>query len=216
MKYNRVLHIGIIIGLLSLSLVLLALAMILKSNSKESRTPIEDTEVVSSEVETAEQETQVVSFTEVESIVVAESIGFDNPTATEDDKAYAEVLIKDELASFNNISHTEFVLDDSTWEFNEDLITVQIKNTDAVILWSSLSPDDVEYPVNKYGSEYPIVYWSNGVPENSEYLYECVYMEYPNISDNVYRTNYVSGTDFELFPTYTGEAIGVYVPEEDT
>lgn len=75
-------------------------------------------------------------------------------------------------------------------------------NTDAIIIFdydpATLVEEIQPYgnPVNKYGSDYSVVYFENGVPSNSMDIYDAMFNS--GITVDYYTTNYVSGSTVNL------------------
>lgn len=75
-------------------------------------------------------------------------------------------------------------------------------NTDAIIIFdydpAMLVEERQPYgnPVNKYGSDYSVVYFENGVPSNSMDIYDAMFNS--GITVDYYTTDYVSGSTVNL------------------
>lgn len=85
---------------------------------------------------------------------------------------------------------------------NESQLVYSAKNTDAVLILNydlSMLVDDIEYetvPINKYGSDYSIVLFENGVPDNAEKIYDVMFKL--GVGVDYFRTEYVSGSEVIL------------------
>lgn len=75
-------------------------------------------------------------------------------------------------------------------------------NTDAILIFdydpATLVEEIQPYgnPVNKYGSDYSVVYFENGVPSNSMAIYDAMFNS--GITVDYYTTDYVSGSTVNL------------------
>lgn len=75
-------------------------------------------------------------------------------------------------------------------------------NTDAVLIFDydpALLVEEIQpygNPVNKYGSDYSVVYFENGVPSNSMAIYDAMFNS--GITVDYYTTDYVSGSTVNL------------------
>lgn len=88
--------------------------------------------------------------------------------------------------------------------------TINYENTDTidmVFIYNDPNTEDFAVRQNKYTSEYPNIYFYNGIPSNAEDIYTaCVAAGYYDI----YMTNYVEGdSEVQLIDAITGETLVV-------
>ncbi|MCI7523532.1 zinc ribbon domain-containing protein [Roseburia hominis] len=131
---------------------------------------------------------------------------------------------------------TNFFNDVLPWKVTAELISCEeidceteirykASNTDAVAIYSIRDEHttegyyhpDYEYLYadsgwNEYGSDYPVIYFFNGVPSNNEEIYNKIY-EY-HLGGNYYETDYELGNVCTLRNVETGEDFTISLAEE--
>lgn len=189
MKNVKVKQIVIVSAIVLLALTILVVAYILPADdSGESQTELTEVAVPIDSVvdtESIESSTYMDSSTEITDV----SEGY--------------IKIRDYVTKLDN---PLLIIDESSWHIDEDTVTVQLVNTDAVMMWISQSPDIVDGPSNLYGSDFPIVVWQDGIPDDNVLIYETFYDRDDYMFDIVY-TGVVNGSIVTLTPINSTESI---------
>ena len=205
----------ILIGAIVLVLAIISVLVLLKVNTRDKNNitiseevlPIEDTEP-KDEIDPIHDSNAILEITDVEDVERSEDIeevyGFTPLTCEEliESDEYKYHLGDTPLEPY---AISRSIADDGYIQY-----IVGFKNTDAEehIYISNSEESDYMYNgiANKYGSDYSVVYFNNGVPSNSEDIYDKLYEE--GISSELFTSDYTTGDTVNLI-SKNGEEVTI-------
>lgn len=216
-KGNKILLVVIIIlGIAAIiSTTVTIMLFMQKSDNSESIEYAEEVPIDTSSEEIAEADDSVTDDINFTITDVKDTPKFDTfDYAQADDPITCEEFITTPV--FNNYianNNLPFELEPyaiSRYFYENGMVeyTVGFRNTDARLIATRFPEGETDFEfldiTNIYGSDYSIIIFDNGVPENSQDIYNAMYDQ--DIDIDIYRSDYVAGNTVNLF-TGTGETI---------